>query len=80
MIIECKECVFGKRCPCGWSHCNAACLTIQKPKQDINCSTCPYRIISHNNYVQCELLHTGLDYVSVNWFYWNNSKPNECPL
>ena len=80
MIIECKECVFGKRCPCGWSHCNAACLTIQKPKQNISCSTCPYIIDNFGNYVECGLLHDGLGHVFVDWFYWNNSKSDECPL
>ena len=29
-LIKCAECIWGNNCPCGWSYCNAACLTIQQ--------------------------------------------------
>lgn len=33
--IECKDCVYGEKCPCGWSYSCAACLTIRK-KTNLN--------------------------------------------
>lgn len=32
-FIDCSECKYSELCPCGWSLHNAACLTIQKPKE-----------------------------------------------
>ena len=36
-LIKCNDCIYKTNCPCGYSYCNAACLTIQKKieKRDI---------------------------------------------
>lgn len=34
-LIECKDCVYEKECPCGYSLHNAACLTIQKKRKPV---------------------------------------------
>lgn len=31
-LIKCNDCIYKTNCPCGYSYCNAACLTIQKKK------------------------------------------------
>lgn len=35
-FIKCKDCFYNINCPCNWSNGNAACLTIQKYKQNID--------------------------------------------
>jgi len=33
IYLKCKECSLMYTCPCGWSNGNAACLTLQQPKE-----------------------------------------------
>ena len=33
-LLECDECKYQDNCPVMWSMHNAACLTIQKPKEN----------------------------------------------
>ena len=33
-LLECNECKYEDNCPVMWSHCNAACITIQKKKEN----------------------------------------------
>lgn len=34
VFIKCSECKWQENCPVMWSYLNAACITIQKKKQD----------------------------------------------
>lgn len=33
-FLKCNECKYEKNCPVMWSYCNAACITIQKKKEN----------------------------------------------
>ena len=35
-FLTCKQCKYEKDCPVMWSYLNAACITIQKPKNKEN--------------------------------------------
>lgn len=35
-FLTCKECKYEHNCPVMWSYLNAACITIQKPKNNEN--------------------------------------------
>lgn len=45
-----------------------------------SCRTCPHTVDNFGNFVECKLLQTGLDHVFVDWYYWNDEIPDECPL
>ena len=34
-FLKCNECKYEENCPIMWSYCNAACITIQKKKENI---------------------------------------------
>lgn len=38
---DCTKCTYQNNCPCGWSNCNAACLTTYKAKER-NCGNCKW--------------------------------------
>ena len=46
----------------------------------ISCTTCPHVFDEFGNFVECKLLQDGLNHVFVDWFYWNNKSPDNCPL
>lgn len=39
------------------------------------CGKCEHMKDVFGNYVECVLLHKFVD-----WWYWNNSVPDDCPL
>lgn len=92
-LIKCNECIYKPNCPCGYSYCNAACLTIQKKliqqskrytkmeeiKDDKNltCGNCS------SHYISSPYGALSKKYIRCafepQWRGHKNSKPTWCP-
>lgn len=47
---------------------------------EIRCNNCKYLADAFGNYVECKKSAENGLHMFVDWHYWNNSSPEECPL
>lgn len=57
-FLTCKECKYEYSCPVRWSYLNAACITIQKPKNKENIEL-PFDKQSNSCYNNYRIIERG---------------------
>ena len=51
-------------------------MSINSPK----CCICEYVADAFGNYVECKKTAENGKHMFVDWYYWNDGAPAECPL
>ena len=53
---------------------------INGAENEPTCYGCKYLIGAFGNYVECRKTAEHGTHMFVDWFYWNNGSPKDCPL
>ena len=64
-ILDCKECKYEEDCPVWWHKHNAACLQLQKEKEEYQKPCCNNCIYYRWYYDKCILYNCSMDARSI---------------